>query len=84
MRYVMPEPRRSTSTLPIQEFGQRVRTRRLELGLSQERLAEISGLHRNYVGSLERGERNVALLNILRLAKGLNTDAAELVRDLTV
>lgn len=61
-----------------------MRTHRLELGLSQEELADISGLHRNYVGSLERGERNVPLRNILRLAKGLDTDAAELVRDLTV
>ncbi len=60
-------------------FGQRVRQRRFALGLSQERLAELAGLHRTYVGSVERGERNVALLNILRLAKALEVDAAELV-----
>lgn len=56
----------------------------LAAGLSQEQLAEASGLHRTYVGSLERGERNVALINILRLAKGLGIDPGELVRDLRV
>ncbi|HVE46684.1 MAG TPA: helix-turn-helix transcriptional regulator [Acidimicrobiales bacterium] len=64
-------------------FGQRVRTRRLELGMSQERLAEVAGLHRNYVGSLERGERNVALLNIVRLANALDFDPADLVGGLS-
>jgi transcriptional regulator with XRE-family HTH domain len=64
------------------EFGSRVRSRRLSAGLSQEVLAERSGLHRNYVGSLERGERNVALLNILRLAEALACDPSELVAGL--
>jgi ribosome-binding protein aMBF1 (putative translation factor) len=67
---------------PADLFGKRVRTRRLDLGMSQEALAERSGLHRTYIGSLERGERNVALLNILRLADALDMDPAELVRGL--
>ena len=67
---------------PAQLFGQRVRERRLTLGMSQEALAERSGLHRTYIGSLERGERNVALLNIVRLAHALEVDPAELVRNL--
>ena len=69
---------------PLREFGDRVRVARLELGLSQEALAEAAGLHRTYIGTIERGERNPALLNILRLATALDVDAAELVTHLPV
>lgn len=48
-----------------------MRKRRLELDLSQEALAELAELHTNYVGSVERGERNVSLDNIYKIAKGL-------------
>lgn len=61
------------------EFGGRLRTRRLELGWSQEHLADVVGLHWTYVGSVERGERNVSLLNILRLAAAVGVDPGELV-----
>jgi len=60
-------------------FGKRVRELRLALGLSQEKLAEISDLHRNYVGGVERGERNVSLINIVKLARGLDAEPAELM-----
>lgn len=79
----MPAPRERRPASPTHEFGQRIRQMRLAMGLSQEQLAEATGLHRTYVGSLERGERNVALLNILALAKGLKTDPGELVRGLS-
>ncbi len=48
-------------------FGKRVRELRLERGFSQEKLAELADLHRNYVGGVERGERNVGLINIVKL-----------------
>ena len=60
-------------------FGEAVRRRRKELGLSQEELADRAGLHRTYIGSVERGERNVSLTNIHKLAGALKTSAAELV-----
>jgi transcriptional regulator with XRE-family HTH domain len=60
-------------------FGRQVRALREARGWSQERLAEAAGLHRTYVGSLERGERNVALVNLYAIAKALDTDPASLL-----
>lgn len=65
------------------EFGRRLRRYRTAAGLSQEELAHRCGLHRTYVGSVERGERNVALLNIVSLATALGTDPADLLTGLT-
>jgi transcriptional regulator with XRE-family HTH domain len=59
-------------------FGRRVRELRVERGWSQEELAERSRLHRNYVGGVERGERNVGLDNIVALAKALGVPPADL------
>lgn len=63
------------------EFGDKVRQRRYQLDISQERLAELADLHPNYVGSVERGERNIALENIVSLAKALNCSAKDLMPD---
>ncbi len=63
-------------------FGKRVRELRMGLGLSQEELAERAGLHRNYVGGVERGERNIGLLNVDRLAAALNSRLSDLFSDL--
>ncbi len=60
-------------------FGRRVRTLRLERGLSQEKLAELADLHRNYVGGVEREERNIALLNIIALAHALKVRPRKLI-----
>jgi predicted transcriptional regulator len=70
-------------------LGARVRDRRQRTvdpksgrPLSQERLAELAGLHRTYIGHLERGEVNVALYNIVRVAAALRIDPADLVSGL--
>ena len=57
---------------PRKLLGQRVRDLRLAKGLSQEKLAELARLHRNYVGSIERGQKNVGLTNIVKLAHALS------------
>ncbi|HXT76634.1 MAG TPA: helix-turn-helix transcriptional regulator [Candidatus Eisenbacteria bacterium] len=57
----------------------RVRELREESKLSQEKLAELAELHRSQMGGIERGERNVGLLNIVKLAHGLNVRTSKLV-----
>ena len=59
-------------------FGERLRELRTERNLSQERLAELAGLDRNYIGQIERAERNVALVNIVRIAQALEIAPGEL------
>jgi transcriptional regulator with XRE-family HTH domain len=54
---------------------------RERVGVSQEKLAEMAGLHRTYVSSIERGKRNISLLNIERLASALEVPMAELLPD---
>ncbi|CAJ0773640.1 hypothetical protein LMG18090_00146 [Ralstonia mannitolilytica] len=61
-------------------FAANVRRRRLELGLSQEELAEKAGVHRTYVGMLERSEKNVTIYNIERIASALKIDPAMLLQ----
>ena len=60
------------------KFGKTVRALRTERGLSQEGLAELAHLHRNYIGGLERGERNVGLENIVKLAGALSVKTKDL------
>ncbi|TXH35157.1 MAG: XRE family transcriptional regulator [Burkholderiaceae bacterium] len=60
-------------------FGQRLAALRKEIGWSQERLALESGLARSYLGGVERGQRNVALLNIVRLARALGKPPSDLL-----
>lgn len=59
-------------------FGAAVREHRSRLSLSQEALAERSELHRTYVSSIERGRRNVGLINIYKLAAALKVSTVEL------
>ena len=61
-------------------FGKAVRQKRHKLGVSQEAFADLCGLDRTYVGGIERGERNVALVNIEKIARALRLSIAELFR----
>lgn len=63
----------------LKRFGKRLAEVRKARGWSQERLALESGLARSYLGGVERGQRNLALLNILRLARTLGCDPGDLV-----
>ena len=61
-------------------IGDNLRRERRLRGLSQEVLADMAGLHRTYVGSVERGERNISSENIERLARALDIEEVDLVR----
>jgi len=69
-------------SLLLSRFGAAVRRRRQVLGISQEELALRAGLHRTYVGDVERGTRNVSLRNIRRLAAALGCTISDLMRGL--
>lgn len=66
----------------LKRFGENLREARLRTGLSQEKLAAKAGIDRTYVGGAERGERNVALVNIVRLAEALEVAPADLLKRL--
>lgn len=59
-------------------FASNVRARRMALGFSQEKLAELAGLHRTYISSLEREKRNISIDNIQKIAEALRVDAYQL------
>jgi transcriptional regulator with XRE-family HTH domain len=63
----------------IIQFGNRVRSLRTLNGWSQERLAELTGFHRTYIGMVERGERNISLKNIAILAKSFELSPSQLL-----
>ena len=66
----------------IERFGAKVRELRESLGFSQDELAFKAGLHRTYIGSVERGERNVSLRNIIRIAQALNRRPSQLLANI--
>jgi transcriptional regulator with XRE-family HTH domain len=66
----------------LRKFGASLASRRHEAGFSQERLANISGLHRTYIGGLERGERNPTVATLVALAAALDCSVAELVEEI--
>ena len=60
-------------------FGFKLRSFRLKMGLSQEDLADKAGLHRTYIGGIERGERNISLVNMFKLARAMDLRLDELL-----
>jgi transcriptional regulator with XRE-family HTH domain len=65
----------------LRQIGDRIRERRIALAWTQADLADKCGLHRTFIGSVERGERNVAILSLRRIAKALRVNPAELLAD---
>jgi transcriptional regulator with XRE-family HTH domain len=63
-------------------FAQRLRLQRVDRGLSQEELADQAGLHRTYIGSVERAERNISIDSMERLAHALGLDLSDLLAPL--
>jgi transcriptional regulator with XRE-family HTH domain len=63
------------------KLGKCIRQRREDLGLSQESLANRAEVHRTYVGKVERGEQNVSMLSLSRIAKGLGAFVWEIIRE---
>jgi transcriptional regulator with XRE-family HTH domain len=61
-------------------FGKKVRNERLKRGLSQEELADLAGVHRTYIGMIERAEKNLTLTNIDKIAKALGVSISDLMR----
>lgn len=72
---------KSQNSKELLRFGQRIRNLRKKLGISQEALAFRCGLHRTYIGSVERGERNISLLNIIRISKALQIELSKFFED---
>lgn len=68
----------------LQTFGAAVRRERKALGLSQERLAQKAGVDRTYIGMVERGERNLSLMNIVRISRALGVHPTKLLGDLVL
>jgi len=74
----------SMKTEKTVEFGRRLRYYRLEKDLTQEKLANLTGLNINYIGSVERGERSIGLINIWKLADALEISPTVLFEPISI
>lgn len=74
-----PKGKKKAKDPRLVTFGQRLLDLRHEAELTQEELADAADLHWTYVGQIERGERNLTLLNVLKLARGLDMTASDLL-----
>jgi transcriptional regulator with XRE-family HTH domain len=73
---------RSKSSDPRLAFGKAVRRLRLARGVSQEGLAELADIHRTYIGDVERGKRNIALVNMSRIAMALRMPLSRVIAEM--
>jgi len=76
----VPNPSRSRQSPPLVALGQAIRRSRLAKGISQEELALMAEVDRSYVGRVERGDNNVAILTLAKLAKALGVSVAKLAQ----
>ena len=77
----MARPYKNSSDHPeLIAFGGTVRSIRLNKGLSQEALADLAGIDRSYMGGVERGEHNIALINIKRIADALEASVSDVMK----
>ncbi len=72
-------PMQLTQTI---KFGKIIRKYREEAGISQEELGNLADLHRTYIGMIERGEKNITLINIVKLSKALNVPLSKIFASL--
>lgn len=70
------------SKTTLEKFGEKVREERLKQGLSQEELATKAGVHRTYVGMIERAEKNITLQNMEKFAKALSIKLTSLISEI--
>lgn len=68
-------------SLILKVLGNKIRSRRKELNLSQEKLAFACNMDRTYIGSVERGERNISFLNMTKILNSLNWNLSDLAQD---
>ena len=64
----------------LKKFGENIRKKRVEQGISQEELAFRASLHRTYIGMIERAEKNITLINIEKIANALQVEICELLK----
>lgn len=79
---IMDEETTHDRTTVLISFGSTVRNLRTELGFSQEEFADHCGLDRTYIGGVERGERNIGLVNVYRIASALELDVSVLFQNI--
>lgn len=66
----------------LTQLGQNIQNLRKDKTLSQEKLAELAGVHRTYIGMVERGERNISILNLKKIALALKVNVSNLTENL--